>query len=57
MNMRWVEGEYRCRIVSRADLPERMRGLFSFSDAYKLCCEWNRTHEAAEMAWPEAESL
>jgi hypothetical protein len=43
----------RYRIVSKVDLPVRMRGTFTYSEAYLMCCEWNYWHEASEAAMLE----
>ena len=41
------------RIVSHADLPARMQGIFHFDEAHRLCCEWNQAHDVIMAAWPE----
>jgi len=41
------------RIVSRAELPARMQGTFTFQEAYMLCVEWNSQHSVREMATVE----
>lgn len=41
------------RIVSTTDLPKQMWGIYTFSEAYVLCCQWNERHDAAFKAWPE----
>lgn len=40
----------RYRIVSRLELPARMQGEKDYRTAYALVCEWNRKHNAADMA-------
>ena len=41
------------RIVSRVDLPDRLKGTFNFAEAYRLSCEWNQKHAAEDLAEPE----
>ena len=38
------------RIVSSADLPMRMKGVFTHQEAYRLACEWNSRNDAVNMA-------
>jgi len=45
--------EPRYRLISRADLPIRMKGVFTFSAALSLACDWNFSHEVEDMAFPE----
>jgi hypothetical protein len=48
-----TQAELFYRIVSRAALPARMRGTFTFQEAYILCVEWNSQHNVRDMAQPE----
>lgn len=41
------------QITSRAVLPVRMKGLHSYEDAYRMCCDWNSWHPPEDMAAPE----
>jgi hypothetical protein len=41
------------RIISRAILPTRFKGNFTFEDAHQLCCDWNFGRDAETMAFPE----
>lgn len=41
------------RIVSRADLPARMKQEYLYPEAYALCCDWNVRHSAEFMAFAE----
>lgn len=43
---------YRCA-SSYFDLPIRMKGELEYSEAYRLCCEWNCWHDAKDMAYTE----
>lgn len=43
----------RYRICSRAPLPGRMAGEFSYETAYRLVCDWNALRRVEEMAWLE----
>jgi hypothetical protein len=42
--------EKQYRLVSRANLPLRMNGPFTFTEAYITCCDWNFSHVAEDMA-------
>ena len=44
------------RISSRATLPARFKGTFSFEDAHRLCCSWNSLHSAEDVACPEEDA-
>ena len=39
-------------LTSRSVLPIRMKGLFTYSEAYKLACDWNCWHVGEDMAFP-----
>ncbi len=41
------------RIVSRAELPTRMAGTFTFKQAHELTCEWNARNPTERMAFAE----
>jgi hypothetical protein len=41
------------QIVSSAMLPIRMKGRFTYQEAYQICCDWNSWHLAQDMAYPE----
>lgn len=43
----------RYRIRSRAALPERMAGEFSYEAGYQLVCDWNFIRRVEHMAWLE----
>jgi len=44
------------RISSRATLPARFKGTFSFEEAHRLCCSWNSWHAAEDVACPEEDA-
>ena len=44
------------RISSRATLPARFKGTFSFEEAHRLCCSWNSLHAAEDVACPEEDA-
>lgn len=43
---------YRIASYDQDGLPPSMRGLFTYPEAYRLCCEWNRKRSVVKMAWP-----
>ena len=50
----WMQEQRMWVIKSSFDLPLRMKRLFSsYTEAYAMACEWNRCHDAKDMAWPE----
>ena len=44
------------RISSRATLPARLKGTFSFEEAHRLCCSWNSWHAVDDVACPEEDA-
>lgn len=49
----WLKIEpVKYEIVSRAILPVRMKGLFTFAEAHQICCDWNIWHLGEDMAFP-----
>ena len=44
------------RISSRATLPARLKGTFSFEEAHRLCCSWNSWHAVEDVACPEEDA-
>ena len=43
-------GNKRYRLIAGVSLPLRLGGAYSYRTAYRLACEWNRAHNAEEMA-------
>lgn len=38
-------------IASYKELPLRLHGSFTYPEAYRLMCEWNRKHSAIWRVW------
>lgn len=45
--MKWFRIEP--RFLQRNKTPRSLLGVFSFSDAHRVCCDWNARHDPQEM--------
>lgn len=45
--------EYRIGGMQPGLFPLRLRGVYTYREAYFLACDWNMKHPVEQAAWPE----